>query len=460
MVPNVDEADNLARMERGELYYAFTPNLVAARRRCGEAVGRFNRAGDLTRREIAQHWKEITNDDTPLPAPGASTEEDDQILQSYPWIERPINIDYGTNIKVGVNVFINFNCTIIDTCLVSIGSRTMFGPNVSLYSGTHPLDPDLRDGTNGPEYGKPVTIGDDCWLAGNVIILPGVTIGNGCVVGAGSVVTKQDSNIAVIGTVATSVYFLGGPIATPLVARFQAWQRHMIVVGWLGCCVSLAVASFMSSVPGLIATQGVLYGFAFTLLYYPVLRMLNEWFVHRRGFAFGIMSTGAGCSGVGLPFLLEWLLAKYGYQTTLRAMAVVQFITVLPVIPLLKGRLPVSRQGTLRKDDFGFLKKPLFYCFAFVNLLEALGYYIPFLYLPTYATSLGLSGTTGALILAANNLAMIFGQLALGYVSDRVKNVLTLVFASSFSAAVASFTIWGYGGSGPCYLMIPGRSTR
>lgn len=58
MVPNVDEADNLARMERGELYYAFTPNLVAARRRCGEAVGRFNRAGDLTRREIAHHWKE------------------------------------------------------------------------------------------------------------------------------------------------------------------------------------------------------------------------------------------------------------------------------------------------------------------------------------------------------------------------------------------------------------------
>ncbi|KAF4844190.1 MFS transporter asaE [Colletotrichum siamense] len=258
---------------------------------------------------------------------------------------------------------------------------------------------------------------------------------------------EQDSNIAVIGTVATSVYFLGGPIATPLVARFQAWQRHMIVVGWLGCCVSLAVASFMSSVPGLIATQGVLYGFAFTLLYYPVLRMLNEWFVHRRGFAFGIMSTGAGCSGVGLPFLLEWLLAKYGFQTTLRAMAVVQFVTILPVIPLLKGRLPVSREGTLRKDDFTFFKKPLFYCFALVNLLEALGYYIPSLYLPTYATSLGLSGTTGALILAANNLAMIFGQLALGYVSDRVKNVLTLVFVSSFSAAVASFTIWGYGSS-------------
>jgi hypothetical protein len=58
MLSNIDEKENLARMERGELYYAFTPELVAARRRCSQAVGRLNRAGELTRREIAQHWKE------------------------------------------------------------------------------------------------------------------------------------------------------------------------------------------------------------------------------------------------------------------------------------------------------------------------------------------------------------------------------------------------------------------
>lgn len=58
MLTNIDEEDNLARMRRGELYFAFTPQLVGARRRCGQAVGRFNRAGDLSRREIAEHWKE------------------------------------------------------------------------------------------------------------------------------------------------------------------------------------------------------------------------------------------------------------------------------------------------------------------------------------------------------------------------------------------------------------------
>ncbi|KAJ5703275.1 hypothetical protein N7493_011664 [Penicillium malachiteum] len=191
MLSNIDEADNLARMERGELYYAFSPKLVAARKRCGDIVRRLNRAEELTRRELAEYWKDITNDPRPLPPAGATDEEEDAILHEYPWIERPINIDYGTNIQVGSNVFINFNCTFLDTCIVSIGSRTLVGPNVCFFSGTHPLDPHLRNGTHGPEMGRPITVGNDCWIAGNVILLPGVTIGDGCTIGAGSVVTKD-----------------------------------------------------------------------------------------------------------------------------------------------------------------------------------------------------------------------------------------------------------------------------
>ncbi|EFQ36276.1 major facilitator superfamily transporter [Colletotrichum graminicola] len=257
-------------------------------------------------------------------------------------------------------------------------------------------------------------------------------------------VLKHDSNIAVIGTVATGVYYLGGPLATPIVARYQAWQRHMIIIGWIGCALSLVIASFATSVPGLIATQGFLYGASFLFVNYPLLRMLNEWFVVRRGLAYGIMSTGAGCSGVAFPFLLESLLSKHGYRITLQVMAVAQFITLLPMIPLLKGRLPASGRGVLQKGDFDFFKQPLFYCFAAANFLEAMGYYIPSLFLPTYATALGLSGTAGALVLALNNLATIFSQLAFGYITDRVNNVFMLVFVSSFIASVATFAIWGF----------------
>jgi acetyltransferase-like isoleucine patch superfamily enzyme len=93
--------------------------------------------------------------------------------------------------RLGKGVFLNFDSTFVDTCPITIGARTLVGPHCSFYSGTHPLDPFLRNGIKGPELGKPITIGEDCWFGGNVIVLPGVTIGRGVTIGAGSVVTKD-----------------------------------------------------------------------------------------------------------------------------------------------------------------------------------------------------------------------------------------------------------------------------
>jgi acetyltransferase-like isoleucine patch superfamily enzyme len=132
----------------------------------------------------------IVGDETPLPPRAATEAEDEDLFASDAWVEPPVRIDYGTNVKLGQNVFINFNCTIADTCLVTIGARTLFGPNVSLFSAAHPLDPDVRNGTQGPEWGGEIHIEEDCWIGGNVVVLPGVRVGRGSTVGAGSVVTK------------------------------------------------------------------------------------------------------------------------------------------------------------------------------------------------------------------------------------------------------------------------------
>ena len=105
------------------------------------------------------------------------------------WVEPPFYCDYGYNIHTGTNVFFNFNCVMLDACAVTIGSNVMIGPNVQIYTATHPLPASQRRA--GVEFGIPVTIGDDCWLGGGVIICPGVSIGNGCVIGAGAVVTKD-----------------------------------------------------------------------------------------------------------------------------------------------------------------------------------------------------------------------------------------------------------------------------
>jgi acetyltransferase-like isoleucine patch superfamily enzyme len=118
-------------------------------------------------------------------------EEDSALFASEPYIVPPICIDYGTNLQLGEGVFINSNCTITDTCFVSIGARTLLAPNMSLYAAGHPLDPEVRGGMSGPEFGKEIWIEEDCWIGGNVVVLPGVRIGKGSTVGAGSVVTKD-----------------------------------------------------------------------------------------------------------------------------------------------------------------------------------------------------------------------------------------------------------------------------
>jgi acetyltransferase-like isoleucine patch superfamily enzyme len=141
---------------------------------------------------IDTHRLSIVGDTRPLPPHHPNSEADNALFEDDPWVHAPLQIDYGTNVKIGEGVFLNFNCCILDTCDVTIGARTLVGPNVSFYSGTHPLDPLLRNGTKGSELGKPIWVGEDCWIGGNVQVLPGVRLGRGVVVGAGSVVTKVE----------------------------------------------------------------------------------------------------------------------------------------------------------------------------------------------------------------------------------------------------------------------------
>lgn len=105
------------------------------------------------------------------------------------WLQPPFYCDYGYNIEVGDRVFFNFNCVVLDVTYVKIGSRTLFAPNVQIYTATHPINHIER--SSGVEFAKPISIGEDCWIGGSAVICPGVTIGDRTIIGAGSVVTKN-----------------------------------------------------------------------------------------------------------------------------------------------------------------------------------------------------------------------------------------------------------------------------
>jgi len=104
------------------------------------------------------------------------------------WMQPPFFCDYGSNILLGERVFFNFNCVVLDVCLVKIGDFTLFGPAVQIYTATHPTNAELR---RKQEYAKPVDIGSDVWVGGGAILCPGVKIGSKVVIGAGSVVTRD-----------------------------------------------------------------------------------------------------------------------------------------------------------------------------------------------------------------------------------------------------------------------------
>ena len=112
-------------------------------------------------------------------------------------IEPPFFCDYGYNISIGDQVFINFNCVILDINAVNIGDRSMLGPGVHIYAATHPIDAKTRGSML--EFGKPVTIGEDVWIGGGAIICPGVNIGDRSIIAAGAVVTKDVPNDVIVG---------------------------------------------------------------------------------------------------------------------------------------------------------------------------------------------------------------------------------------------------------------------
>ena len=165
-------------MIAGKLYFSGDPELVADRKDARIKLRGINQETDKKKREelVKQTFGRTKN---------------------RVYVEPTISFDYGYNIFVGENFYCNFHNVFLDICPITIGDNCLFGPNVQLYTASHPLEPGKRN--SGQELGKPITIGNNVWIGGSSVVIPGVTLGDNVVVAAGAVVTKSFPANVVVG---------------------------------------------------------------------------------------------------------------------------------------------------------------------------------------------------------------------------------------------------------------------
>ncbi|MBW3695836.1 sugar O-acetyltransferase [Vibrio sp. T187] len=169
------------KMLAGEPYDAWDEELYQARIACRKSMQKLNNSIPDTDEWQAAMRELVPNADSGL------------------YLEPPFRCDYGSNIRCGKNFYANFNCVILDVNSVEIGDNVMFAPNVQIYTAGHPIEVKARV-EEGVEFGYPITIGDNVWIGGGVIVCPGVNIGKNTVIGAGSVVTKDiPANVVAAG---------------------------------------------------------------------------------------------------------------------------------------------------------------------------------------------------------------------------------------------------------------------
>ena len=260
----------------------------------------------------------------------------------------------------------------------------------------------------------------------------------------------HSSSIATIGSLVTGVSYLGMPLGNWVAHEWPQHRRKMCAVGWLLCLVGLAAASLATTASQLVVFQGLFYGIGGFVCYTTSRFILNEWWIGRRGEAYRILSASSGVSGILVPFLLDWLLEKYGFRIALRIYGVITVVLSGPGLLLIQHRQPPNRPSEIREkvqiggfEDFISLSgTPHFLLLTAAVFLQGLVFFVPNIFIPSFASVLGVSTRTGAGLLALLSTFQILGQLWQDWMSKRV-NVCIPASISAFASAVAACFLWG-----------------
>lgn len=237
--------------------------------------------------------------------------------------------------------------------------------------------------------------------------------------------------------------YLFTPIVIVLCRLYGRQARWFTQVGLFVASLAMAMSSFCTTVPQLIATQGVLFGIGGCLAYSPCVLYIDEWFAQRKGLAYGITWSASGFGGVVLPLLLEALLTAYGFKTAMRVWSGIMFAASFPLAFYVKPRLPYSATMHIRPFNFRYAWTRLFALHQIANVIQATGYFLPSIYLPIYAKELfGTSTFISTLTVLVVNIAATVASVIMGSLTDKL-HVTTCIIISTIGTTAGVFLIWG-----------------
>ncbi|KAF8999551.1 MFS general substrate transporter [Hymenopellis radicata] len=252
------------------------------------------------------------------------------------------------------------------------------------------------------------------------------------------------SILPVIGPLGSGTIYCSGIVLYPLCGRYPYHRRTSMWVGVVLAWASLFAASYMTNVVAILFFEGGLYGVAGSLLYAPCMSYLSEWFVNKRGMANGVVFAGTAVGGLIIPLTLPQLIQAYGLPKTIRIFSVAIVVILAPLLPLVRPRIPDSRtrQQIPAPQSKEWMKNTTIWIALAANTLQGFGYFVPIVWLPTFARELHVTTSQSALTVAFLNGASVFGRLSMGYLSD-VLNPFFLAISTLLSTSLVTFIVWG-----------------
>ncbi|CAK1360848.1 unnamed protein product [Cercospora beticola] len=248
------------------------------------------------------------------------------------------------------------------------------------------------------------------------------------------------------------MYFLA-PFLALAMQRYPYARTPCMIAGLVITAAALIGASFCNDVPGLISTQGVLYAIGSVLAYFPGMQIIDEWFVKRRAFAFAVVWAAAPLAGCVLPFLMQWLLDSYGFRVALRVYAVVVVVLLGPATVWIKPRIPITQSWkTLSREDFAFMARRPFWWYFIGTVVQSLGFFLPSLWMPTFAKYYNFPGFAGPLGVALYYSSSFIGTVVQGWVVDQHGVIISLAITTVVST-ISVFVFWGFSTIQPIFYI-------